>query len=64
MEQFELYISVNSLEMFSKIAALTFVHNINKGWDIACMAIRFATVLQDLMREHILVQYNWCRNKC
>lgn len=23
--------------MFSKIAALTFVHNINKGWDIACM---------------------------
>lgn len=55
MEEFELYISVNSLEIFSKIAVLTFVHNINKGWDIACMAVRFATVLQDLLREHFLV---------
>lgn len=26
--------------MFSKIAALTFVHNINKGWDIACFIER------------------------
>lgn len=55
MEEFELYISVNSLEIFSTIAVLTFVHNINKGWDIACMAARFATVLQDLLREHFLV---------
>lgn len=55
MEEFELYISVNSLEIFSKIAVSTFVHNINKGWDIACMAVRFVTVLQDLLREHFLV---------
>lgn len=41
--------------MFSKIAALTFVHNINKGWDIACMTLRFATIFQDLLREHFLV---------
>lgn len=41
--------------MFSKIAALTFVHNINKGWDIACKTLRFATIFQDLLREHFLV---------
>lgn len=41
--------------MFSKIAALTFVHNINKDWDIACMTLRFATIFQDLLREHFLV---------
>lgn len=45
MEEFELYILVNSLEIFSIIVVLMFVYNINKGWDIVCMVVRFVIVL-------------------